>query len=190
MDNRQKTINFLGKNLNQSYTMHELSKLLRIPYATFYRMIKEIEDLLVIKNVGKSKTIQINSDNPIIKAHLIITSDEEKKDFLQDQPIIKKIESELDTKEIVILFGSYAKRTQHEKSDIDLLIVNKGGNKSISFSKYELLFKKEINPIFVTKKEFELMLKDKEENVGKQALRDHIILNNPEDFWGCVLNAI
>jgi len=68
--------------------------------------------------------------------------------------------------------------------------INKEGNKSISFSKYELLFKKRINPIFVTKKEFELMLKDKEENIGKQVLKNHIILINPEEFWGCVLHAI
>ena len=34
------------------------------------------------------------------------------------------------------------------------------------------------------------MLKAKEENVGKQALKYHVVLNNPEEFWGCVLNAI
>ena len=34
------------------------------------------------------------------------------------------------------------------------------------------------------------MLKDKEENVGKQALKNHLILNNPEEFWGCVFNSI
>src|SRR3989344_3316898 len=190
MDNKHKIINFLGKNLDESYTMHELSKLLKIPYATFYRTVQKMYDLLVIKTVGKSKTIRLNSDNPIIRAHLIVSSDEERKEFLQNQPIIKKIENELSTKEIVVLFGSYAKKTQHERSDIDMLIINKEGNKSISFSKYELLFKKSINSIFVTKKEFELMLKDKEENVGKQALKSHVILNNPEEFWGCVLNAI
>ncbi len=190
MNNNHKIINFLGKNLDNSYTMHELSQLLKIPYATFYRTVQEMSDLLVIKAVGKSKTLKLNSGNPVIKAHLIISSDEEKKEFLQNQPIIKKIESELNTKEIVVLFGSYAKKIQHENSDIDLMIINKEGNKSISFSKYELLFKKKINPIFVTKKEFGLMLKAEEENVGKQALKNHVVLNNPEEFWGCVLNAI
>ena len=34
------------------------------------------------------------------------------------------------------------------------------------------------------------MLKDKDENVGKQALKGHIILNNPEEFWGLVLNGL
>ena len=70
------------------------------------------------------------------------------------------------------------------------MIINKEGKKDISFSKYELLFKTKINPIFITKKEFKLMLKDKEENIGKQALYDHIILNNPQEFWECVFNGI
>jgi len=86
-----------------------------------------------------------------------------------------------------VLFGSYAKNTSTEQSDIDLLVINSSGKKTLSFSKYETLFKKRINPIFITFQEFKKMLKEKEENVGKQALKDHIILNNPEKFWECAL---
>ena len=186
MDNNYKIINYLGKNQNRGYTMHELSKRLDIPYASFYRTIESMEDLVTIEKVGKSKVITLNKQNPVIKSHLIVSSDEERKDYLQEYPIIKKIHQELDTKDTVVLFGSYAKKTQTEKSDIDLMIINKDGKKSISFSKYETLFRIKINPIFITKKEFKLMLKDKEENVGKQALYSHIILNNPEGFWECV----
>ena len=185
MDNNYKILNHLGKNLDKAYTMHELSKRLNIPYATFYRTIQDMRELIIVKPVGKSKTIQINLQNPVINAYLTIASDEEKKEY--KQPIIKKISNELNTKDSVILFGSYAKGTYNEKSDIDLMIIN--GNKNISFSKYELLYKKRINPMFVTKKEFQEMLKDKEENVARQALKYHIILNNPEGFWECVLDA-
>ncbi|MBS3122119.1 nucleotidyltransferase domain-containing protein [Candidatus Woesearchaeota archaeon] len=190
MDNKLKIINFLGKNIKKSYTMHELSNILKIPYATFHRTINEMNDLLIIKEVGKSKTIQLNLKNNIIKAHLIVSSDEEKKDYLKHQPIIKKITNEINTKEIIVLFGSYAKKTYNEKSDIDIMIINKSGKKTISFSKYEILYKKNINPIFITEKEFKDMLSSEEENVGKQALQHNIILNNPESFWGCVFNGI
>lgn len=186
MDNKHKIVNYLGKNPNNRYTMHELSKELKIPYASFYRTINSIKDLLIIEEIGKSKVIALNKQNKVVKSHLVVSSDEERKDYLKRYPTICKISQELNTGDIVVLFGSYAKTTQTEKSDIDLLIINKDGKKSISFSKYELLFKVRINPIFVTKKEFKLMLKDKEENVGKQALYSHIILNNPEGFWECV----
>jgi len=170
--------------------MHELSKLTNIPYATFHRTIKQLTDLLIIKTIGKSKVIQLNLKNQITKSYLIISSDKEKKKFLKKQLIIKKITNEIKTNDIVILFGSYAKYTHTKTSDIDLLIINKDGKKTISFSKYELLYKIKINPIFITKGEFRLMLKDKEENVGKQALKNHIILNNPEKFWKYVINGV
>lgn len=190
MDNKHKIINYLGKNQNKRCTMHELSKVLGIPYASFYRAVESMKDLLSIEEVGKSKVISLNKHNSVVKSHLAVSSDEERKEYLQKNPVIRKIYQELDTKDIVILFGSYAKEVQTEKSDIDVMIVNKSGNKSISFSKYETLFRIKINPVFITKKEFKLMLKDKEENVGKQALYRHIILSNPESFWECAFNGV
>ncbi len=187
MDNKLKIINYLGKHLGTSFTMRELSKATKVPYATFHRAVQGMKDLIKIKAVGKSKTVALNSDNTAIKSYLTISSEEEKKEFLKNQPMISKIASELNTKDSVLLFGSYAKETENETSDIDLLIISKKGDKSLSFSKYELLFKKKINPIFVTKSELVKMLGDNDENVGKQALRGHIILNNPESFWEGVL---
>jgi len=190
MDNKLKIINYLGKNHNRRFTMHELSKLASIPYASFYRTVQRMKDVLDVEIVGRSKTVSLKMNNPVVKAHLTVSSDEERKEFLQKQPIIKKISGELSTKDAVILFGSYAKGKETEKSDIDLLIINEEGKKSLSFSKYEVLFKKKINPVFVTVNEFKKMLNDKEENIGKQALKNQIILNNPEWFWGLVLNGI
>jgi len=189
MDNKLKIINLLGKNMSGEFTMLELSKLCHIPYATFYRTISAMTDLLSIKYLGKSKVVSLNTGLSSIKSYLTISSIEEYNEFLINQPIIKKIASELVTKDIVILFGSYAKGSHKESSDIDLLIINNDGKKTVFFSKYELLFKKSINPIFITKKEFIQMLKEKQENVGKQALQNHIILQNPESFWECVLNV-
>ncbi len=189
MDNKLKIINYLGRHLGVSFTMRELSKATKVPYATFHRAVQEMKELIRIKAVGKSKTLALNTDNAAIKSYLTISSEEEKKEFLKKHPIISKIVSELSTKDTVILFGSYAKGSEREISDIDLLIINKKGDKSASFSKYELLFKKKINPIFITKPEFVGMLKDKDENVGKQALKNHVILNNPESFWEAVLSG-
>jgi|SRR3989344_1132213 len=189
MDNTLKIINYLGKNFGKSFTMHELSKSINIPYATFHRTINKMNGLVKIQAIGKAKTVNLNTDNAVIKSYLTISSEEEKNDFLKKQPVISKIASELNTEDIVMLFGSYAKGTERGSSDIDLLIINKSGEKTISFSKYEVLFKKKIDPIFLTYKEFIGMLKDNFENVGKQALKGHIILHRPENFWECVLNG-
>lgn len=190
MNNNLKIINYLGKHFGRRFTMHELSKLVAIPYASFYRAVQQMDDVLDVEVIGKSKTISLKTNNPVLKSYLTISSDEERKEFLQTKPIIKKIFTELKTEDIVILFGSYAKRKEDKKSDIDLLIINKDGKKTLSFSKYELLFKKKINPIFITPQEFKKMLQDKDENVGKQVLNGHIVLNNPEWFWGLVLDGV
>ena len=189
MDNKLKIVNYLGKHIGQAFTMNQLSKAIKVPYATFYRTIQGMKDLVKMQAVGKAKTVTINTDNPAIKSYLAISSEEEKDEFLKKQPVLSKIAAELDTKDAVLLFGSYAKGTQREASDIDLLVINKKGEKSVSFTKYEILFKKKINPLFVTESEFKKMLNESEENVGKQALKEHIILNNPERFWEGVLNG-
>lgn len=190
MDNKHKILLYLGKNPFGNPTMHSLSEKLSIPYASFYRTLKSMKDLLVIQEVGKAKVVGIDWSKEIVAAYLATASYEEKKDFLRQSPLIKMISQDLTTKDIVLLFGSYAKKAETERSDIDLLIINRKGNRSVSFSKFELLFRKEINPIFVTFKEFKLMLLDEEENVGKQALYHHILLNNPIDFWKSVSHAI
>lgn len=189
MDNKLKIINYLGKHLGQAFTMHGLSEAIKVPYATFHRTIQRMKSLVTINEVGKAKTLVLNRDNGIIKPYLAISSEEEKQDFLKNQPLIRKLASELSTGDIVVLFGSYAKGTEKPSSDIDLLVINSKGNRSLSFAKFEILFKKKVNPLFVAKREFAQMLREKDENVGKQALKDHIILSNPEMFWEAVLHG-
>lgn len=189
MDNKLRIINYLGKHLGRSFTMLELSRAAGVAYATFYRTLQRMKELVNVHKVGKATIVALNTDNALVKPYLAISSEEEKKMFLKRQPILSKIVSEFKTTDVVVLFGSYAKGSATERSDIDLLIINREGKKSLSFSRYELLFGKKINPIFVTKGEFIRMLRDSNENVGKQALECHVILNNPEIFWEDVLHG-
>jgi hypothetical protein len=69
------------------------------------------------------------------------------------------------------------------------MVINENGEKTIKFRDLELLYKKEINPMFFSKEEFVAMLQDKEENVAKQALKNHILLSGYEDFWKLVENG-
>jgi predicted nucleotidyltransferase len=146
-----------------------------------------MKKLIDIKQIGKSKVITLGS-NPLLKNYLAISSEEEKQEFIKKNPIITKISKEIE-KDIVLLFGSYAKENATKSSDIDIMVINNDGSRSISFSKYETLFKIEINPIFITKKEFAEMLRNDEGNVGKEVLRNHMVLNGPDKLWEGVLDA-
>jgi hypothetical protein len=100
MDNKDKIINYLGKNLRKKYTMHGLSKILKIPYASFYRAVQKMQDLLVIEVVGKAKTVGLDLENSVINAHLIIASDEERKEFVRRLKV-----KEFKKEDVVILIG-------------------------------------------------------------------------------------
>jgi len=189
MDNILKIINHLGKT-QARFTMHRLSAILNIPYATFYRTVNEMKGLIMMQLIGHSKLISLNINNSIVKAYLAISSDREKNEFIIKQPIIKILHDEIDTNDVVLLFGSYAKGKETSRSDIDILVINNHGNRSISFRKNELIFRKKINPIYLSIREFSEMLKQSDENIGKQALKYHIVLNNPIDFWNMVINAV
>jgi uncharacterized protein len=190
MDNKLLILHYLAKNHPASPTMHSLAKALKIPYATFYRTLKASTDLVQLEAVGKAKTVRLNLAQDVLAAHLAIASWEERTTFLNHHPIINKIAQELPTDDVVLLFGSYAKGTAQERSDIDLFIINESGQKTISFGKHELLYKKTISPIFVTRKEYEQMLQESGENVGKQALKNHIVLQNPQAYWELTLHAL
>jgi len=189
MDNKLKILNYLGKHIEEKFTMRELSKKTKIPYATFYRTLNKMSDLIMKDRKGNTVLVELKAKDSL-SSYLAVSSEEEKKEYLKKTPLIKKINSEINTKDIVILFGSYAKEKYTKKSDVDFLIINKEGKKTIDFSKYELLFRKEINPIFITKKEFRQMLRSDEENIAKQALKNNIILNNPQNFWELVIGAV
>ena len=70
--------------------MHELSKLTNIPYASFYRVVQGMGDILNVETVGKAKTLCLKTENPVLKAHLTVSSDEERKEFLEKHPTLRK----------------------------------------------------------------------------------------------------
>ena len=178
MDNSNLILHRLASNPDEEYTLHELSQKLGIPYTTFLREIKRIESAVRIRKKGRSKLISIRY-NELARAYATIASYTKTQQAFQNYPVLAKIAEE--TTGIALVFGSYAKGTQTKDSDIDILVV--GESNTRRFSKQQLLFKKQINPITITHEEFAAMLRADEENVVKQALRDHIILSGHEAFW-------
>lgn len=185
MDNIGKILHYLAKT-GDLFTLRELSTLTDIPYATFYRTVKKMGDVVHLVSKGSSTLITLNW-NESTRAYLVLASGEQKKEALKKNPLLKQVDER--TKDIVLVFGSYAKNTQTHKSDIDVMVINEKGEKTINFRDLELLYKKEINPMFFSKEEFVAMLQDKDENVAKQALKNHVVLSGSEDFWKLVENG-
>lgn len=150
-ENKQEKIMKFFFNLpSQRFHIRELSRLTKIPVSTVSRIIKEIlkKDLLLIKR----KT-------PILELEANLNSKEfinNKKDFnlfqMRKTGFINFLISKYNEPEAIILFGSYSKGEDNEKSDIDILVIT---NKKINpnLEKYEKLLKRKIHLIEMSIKE-------------------------------------
>jgi predicted nucleotidyltransferase len=87
---------------------------------------------------------------------------------------------------IILIFGSYTREENTSKSDIDLCIISDNEEKI-----KELVSKLEILPINLEihdfkLKEFEEMLKTKENNIGKEIVKNNIILYGIENYYNLI----
>lgn len=187
MNNLLKLVWVLGKNIRNSLPIRQLARDAKVPYATAYRTIEKNKNIFKIIKKGNIKLCSLNLEDPITKNYLILAERQQTDFFLKKNPQLNILKKELPKGDYAcILFGSRAEEKQRKKSDIDLCIINKDGSKNVKLSKYELLFKVDINPIYLTKKEFKAMLKEKEHNLAKEIVKKHIILYGEEYFWNIV----
>lgn len=187
MDNLLILIQALGRNLNDEVTIRQLSKESGVPYTTAYRLIKNNKGIFIINTKGNIKLASLNLKDDITKNYLVLGERKAAESFIKKRPLFKVLKKELPKGDYsLILFGSRAEGAYRKKSDVDLCVINKDGRKNIKFSKFELLFKLEVNPIYLKDKEFKQMLKEEEQNLAKEIIKKHIILYGEEYFWNLI----
>ena len=197
-------LKFLLKDIEKKYTQLELAK--AIGKETSYKGIREniktlVENkILLTETVGASIICFLNLQEPKALDYLAFIENSKKYDFLRRHHEIEEITERL-IEQIkfhtvffsLLLFGSYVKGTQHRKSDIDLLAIgDKEYHSGIKreWMKLRAIYEREINLITVTKDDYIEMLASKEEiNVGKESLKNHIILYGTESFYQLVREA-
>ena len=187
MDNLLKLIQTLGKNMGNQIPIRQLSKESQVPYTTTYRSVKNNSNIFNIEKKGNIKLVSLNFEDSITKNYLILAERNSFENFVKKNPQFRVMKKDFSTGNYaVVLFGSRAERKERNKSDVDLCIINKEGTKTLSFSKFEMLYKIEINPIFLKDKEFKQMLKDKEHNLAHEVVKKHVVLYGEEYFWNLI----
>ena len=202
---RKITINSIREDLGLSYgSLHyAVQKLLA-------------EKIINVEEVGNYKLISLNFKSMLAIAELSRVSVRISQEITSKSKKLGKliilIEKLRKYKDIlsIVLFGSHARLEAREKSDIDLLVIlnetaeNVGNFASVG-KKEELKTRALVNEIkteirsfaikefldvqhFIVDYEmFKRMLQNKEEiNIGKEALRDGIILDGYENYWKMV----
>lgn len=142
----------------------------------------ENENILKSAKKGSIKFYSLNLKNNQIKDYIVITEFFNKIQFCLKHNKINHIFDKDDR--IVGIFGSYAKGTYKETSDLDVFII--GNKKENDYNKKGELFDIDVSIKYFTKKEFKELL-NKKNNLIKEIIENHILLFNIENFIELIL---
>ncbi len=120
-----KLLKFLVTNLEKSFTVTDISKFCSISKSRASEILREIEQSSIITSriIGKSLLYSLNKDNKTTQGLILI--------FNQDSSSVNIILNEIQNLcqekfqarlASIVLYGSYAKGTYRESSDINLLV--------------------------------------------------------------------
>jgi len=157
------------KKLNQKTVSNYLNKL-------------EKEHILKSKTQGKNKLYSLNLNNKeIVKNFIIVVEHIRTINFYKKHLLIKEIAEKINPliKGTAVLFGSYAKGTEKDNSDIDILILGKCNEDEIN--KMSNVFNKEIS--------LKIYPKFKKDILTKEVIKNHIIIKNTEQIIEEILNG-
>jgi predicted nucleotidyltransferase/predicted transcriptional regulator len=182
-------IRYLIENKNEELNILKISKELRMDYKNVYSIVKRLEKELLVKleSFGQSSRVKL-----ISQVHPLIFEAEynRRKELLKDKNLavmLNDFKNALKSKcYMLLIFGSYAKKTQTKNSDIDLMFIVPDGK--------EELFEKDVHraarslPLLIhylvfSEKQFLDMNNAKESNVGQEALKNNIILYGIETYY-------
>ena len=186
-DNKLKIISLYRFNYLSQYHVREIAKLTKTSHVTLLPHLKAIEKdkILIFKRIGKNKVYSLNLNNIIAKYYITLSETVESIRFLEQIFLIKKIFAEifkLNPFETIIIFGSYAKKTFKEDSDIDIFYLGDiTQNKINQIKKIGEIYGKTINIKKSTISNFENRLRKKDPLII-EIIKNHIILQNPEPF--------
>ncbi len=192
-DNKLRILSLFRSNYLAQYHTREMANLTKKSHVTLLPHLNALErdKILVAKTIGKNKVYTLNFDNILTKNYLSISELAESILYQEQVFLIKKVMleiSKLNPSGSFILFGSYAKKTFKEDSDIDLFYL--GELKETEITKIKSIGKtygKIINLKTATIQKFENGLRKKDALII-EILKYHFILHNQDLFinalWG------
>ncbi|MEK6887340.1 MAG: nucleotidyltransferase domain-containing protein, partial [Candidatus Aenigmatarchaeota archaeon] len=108
----------------EKYSIRKLSQLRKINYKSAYNAVMKLEkeSIVTIERLGNTNICSFNKN---FNQSVFAVEDDRRTSLMKNKDflVIHKRLSELQFPLIVLLFGSYAKRTTTKHSDIDLLAI-------------------------------------------------------------------
>ncbi|MCX6750570.1 MAG: nucleotidyltransferase domain-containing protein [Candidatus Pacearchaeota archaeon] len=191
---QEQILSFLLENQEENNTIRGISRKLNKSYTLTYNNISDLEkkEFIKKKSVPPAQIITLNMQAQI---ELFIEIEfKRKSNFLKKYPWARLMLKDIIKNSsnpffVLIVFGSYAKGLQTEKSDLDLLMVvqTKEEKKIMKNIVQEIYTKVKKSLIIVDLKDFKEMLSNSEKlNVGNEAKKNHILLYGTEQYYNII----
>jgi len=163
----------------------QLADILKMNHGTVALTLKRLggDNILKVEQEGRNKKYYLNLDNPTTKGYIREVESAKAMTYIGENFLFKKLLYEFpptDFRETpVILFGSYAKGSYTDKSDIDILILETDRAKKIEkfLKEFGERHNKSIQIQKMAQKAFENGLR-KRDALVLEVVKDHIVLNN------------
>ena len=189
-----KILQFLLANRSARFSIKQIAERTGLPYSTARERAVALgsRGVLEIEAINPTQTlcsIRVTERNMPILAYLEFVRKEgflAKKMELQGtiQDILDRIEQSSFS---LLLFGSQAKGTARQGSDIDVLILVPGNKDEERFARAiadaQRLTTRRLHPVIITYADFTASLKKKGASLAKEALEHHILISGAEAFY-------
>lgn len=179
-----RVLSLFTQGYNKEYYIREVEKILGISSRTALKTLAKLErqKILEAKTKGKIKLYSIK-ETIESREYFVLAEQYKKIFFLEKNQLVKEVIEKIEefTKGIVIIFGSYAKGSAKQESDLDVFIVGKYEEKKIrTIGKtygIDINIKSYPRKIFEKKRETDIFLKEIQQY--------HVLIKGIEEFvWG------
>jgi len=185
METENKIIKYLIENKNEM-TIKGLANAIKSDYKIIHTAVNRLlkKEILSGKNVGKSVVVIFNNK---LSKEVFHAEFERREDILKNKNLrvmLDSIKNNLKTMNFVLLlFGSYAKKTFNSKSDIDLIFIVSDLKIEKEVEQAISILPLKIHSLIFSEKQFIDMKNSHELNVVREAIKKNIILYGIEQYY-------
>lgn len=173
--------------LKKPLTIREISQKIKSDYRITYLASQELikKNILNVDKFGNSSVCSLNDKN--FNLEIYKAEDERRIELLKNKDlnqILKEVMSKIESSEfIILLFGSYAKKSQKKHSDIDLMFISNDKNFEERIETIFSLLPLKTHFFVFTEEEFKKMKDSKKPNVTTEAIKNNVILYGIENYY-------
>jgi len=185
METENKIIKLLIEN-KRSLTIREVSKEIKSDYKIVHTAVLRLVNKGILNQRRIGKAIQVSLSNNFTK-EIFQAEFERRTEILKNKNLsvmFETIKKEVDSVNfILLLFGSYSKKTENKKSDIDLIFILPNLENEKRIEQIISILPLKIHSLIFTERQFKEMKDSRELNVVKEAIKNNIILYGIEQYY-------